>query len=355
MIITKEAKLYPNKSQLQALDNLLEEARLIYNQCLEIKMTAWNKEKINVSRFDLQKKMNGVGLLPATVRQMIIYRLNKAYQTFFRKGGFPRFKQFGRYRSIELRQRNRDYWIDDKLKLWPKFIKGSIRFKGLTKLENPTQAKLVKRASGWYLQISDDVEIKTRKNKKEIGIDLGIINYLADSKGNKVSYPKFLKKSEQKLAGHQRLLSRQIKGSNRYKKQVNRLAKTHEKIGNQRKDFLHKLSREYVNKYGIIYAENLNVKGMLENCLFSKSISDASWSMFLNMIQYKLKMLTGELILVPPQFTSQKCSNCGEIVKKSLSVRTHICPYCNLVEDRDVNAALNILRLGQSLRLAEKT
>jgi putative transposase len=139
-----------------------------------------------------------------------------------------------------------------------------------------------------------------------------------------------------------------VRNNNRWKKQARQIAKIHEHIANQRKDWLHKLSRKYANGYGKVYAESLNISGLLKNRHLAKSISDAGWNMFLNMLQYKLKMLAGTLEFVPAHYTSQKCSSCGELVQKSLSVRTHLCPYCGFVSDRDYNAALNILRLGQS-------
>lgn len=351
MQLVREAKIYPSKKQLVEIDRLLEESRNLYNYCLEMKIKEYKEKNKTLSRFDLQKKVKEYGDMPASLRQMVVYRLNNAYEHFFRRGGFPRFKSKNRYRSIPLRQYGTDYKIDGKyLIAWKKYGLNGIKTRGLQKLNNPKMARLVKRASGWYLQVIDEAEVHQRpiENEKEVGIDMGIKYFLVDSDGNKIEPPNFFRKAQKKLRVAQRKLKNKAKFSKRWKKQAWQIAKIHERIANQRKDWLHKLSRKYANNYSRVYAENLNISGMLKNRHLAKSISDASWNMFLNMLSYKLQMLAGELVCVPAQYTSQKCSNCGELVQKSLSVRTHLCPYCGFVSDRDTNAALNILRLGQS-------
>lgn len=349
MIITREAKIYPNKNQVEILEHILEESRLLYNACLELKKTAYIENKKTITRFELQKQVKEFGEMPATLRQMVVYRLNNAYEQFFRRGGYPRFKKYGRYRSIPLRQFGTDYKIDGNyINVWKSFGLGYIKMRGMQKLNNPKGARIVKRASGWYLQVMDEVSDTPKENKKEIGIDLGLRYFVADSDGNKVEAPKFFRKAQKKLRVQQRRLKNKTKFSQRWKKQSWQIAKTHEHIANQRKDWLHKLSRKYANENGKVYAENLNILGMVRNHFLAKSIFDASWNMFLNMLDYKLKMLDRQLVLVPAQYTSQKCSSCGELVQKSLSVRTHLCPYCGFTADRDYNASLNILRDGQS-------
>jgi putative transposase len=154
------------------------------------------------------------------------------------------------------------------------------------------------------------------------------------------------RKSEAKLKHEQRLLSRKKKGSNSRKKQRIKLAKIHRKIRNQRNDFLHKESHKLVKSYDIIVFEDLRIKNMVKNHCLAKSISDASWSKFIGYTSYKAESAGKQVILVNPQNTSQICSGCGNTVKKSLSERTHKCPFCGLVLDRDVNAAINILRRG---------
>ncbi|OQA82371.1 MAG: putative transposase [Microgenomates group bacterium ADurb.Bin238] len=351
MRLIREAKLYPSKKQDQTLLTLFEDCRNLYNTILETKIKAYQEEKKTLQRFELHKMFkNYEANIPASLKQSIASRVNTAFDRFFRKlGKYPRFKSKNRFRSIDLRQYKVDYRIKGNyLSTWKQI--GYIRMMGLQKLNNPSGARIVKRATGWYLQVIDEAEVHQRpiENEKEVGIDMGIKYFLVDSDGNKIEPPNFFRKAQKKLRVAQRKLKNKAKFSKRWKKQAWQIAKIHERIANQRKDWLHKLSRKYANNYSRVYAENLNISGMLKNRHLAKSISDASWNMFLNMLSYKLQMLAGELVCVPAQYTSQKCSNCGELVQKSLSVRTHLCPYCGFVSDRDTNAALNILRLGQS-------
>ena len=349
--LIREAKLYPNKTQEQSLIALFEDCRKLYNTILETKIKTYQEEKKMLHRFELHKMFKDYEAnIPASLKQSIASRVNTAYDRFFRKKNkFPRFKSKNRFRSIELRQYGIDYRIRGSyLSIWRQI--GVLKMRGLQTLEKPKGARIVKRASGWYLQVIDEVSETPKESKKEVGIDLGLKYFLADSNGNKVKPPNFFRQSQKKLRVQQRRLKNKIKFSKRWKKQSRQIAKTHEHIANQRKDWLHKLSRKYADEYGRVYAENLNISGLLKNRHLAKSISDASWNMFLNMLSYKLKMLARELVLVPAHYTSQKCSSCGELVQKSLSVRTHLCPYCGYTEDRDINASKNILGLGQSLQ-----
>lgn len=348
MIITKEAKLYPNKKQVETLEFLLEQSRLLYNHCLERKIIEYKENKKTLSRYDLQKEVKEYGDMPATLRQMVIYRLNNAYEGFFRRGGFPRFKKFGRYRSIPLRQYGTDYKIDGKyLNTWKKYGLQGIKIRGLQKLNNPSSARIVRRASGWYVQGCDKVkELKPKRVKIAVGIDLGLKYFVVDTDKNKIEAPKFFRKSEMKLSHQYRQASKKKKGSKRKKQVYQIVARTQEKIARQRKDFLHKTSRYYADKYDLVVMEDLNIAGMIKNKHLSKSISDASWSIFANTLFYKLQMLGRYLVKVPPHYTSQTCSKCGEIIQKSLSIRTHRCLKCGLVLDRDENASINIINQG---------
>jgi len=333
MKITREAKIYPNKTQEKNLINLFEKSRLFYNSVLERKISHYKKTGKNLSRFNLQKEFKGKNKeIPASLRQTLIYRVNNAFQFFFNKHTrFPRFKGKNRFRSIELRQYGGDYRIDGrKLSIWK--IIGKMKMRGFCGGEPIGMGRIVKRVSGWYFQYP--VEIKEKKAiksfRKKVGIDLGIKSFVADSNKNIEKYPRFFSLSQEKLANLQKNKS----------KKVGRL---YEKISNQRKDWLHKLSRKYADKYDFIAVEDLNIKNMVRNKLLAKYISDASWGTFIQMLSYKMKILGKKLVKVNPSFTSQKCL-CGANVTKSLSVRTHICPECGLIEDRDIVSAKLILK-----------
>lgn len=349
MKLTFEAKLFPNRQQEQKISEMFYSARKLYNEMLETKINAYKNEKKNISRFDLQKQFKTeYKELPATVKQMMAYRVNVAYDKFFNKlGKFPRFKSVNRFRSIELRQYKIDYQIvNGKLKIWKQI--GSIKMKGFRKTDNFSMGRIVKRASGWYFQYGTEIKKKEpiKKIKSAIGIDVGLKSFLVDSNGSEEKPPKYFRKSEYKIRKQQRKVSKAIKYSNRRKKKIKLLAKTHEHIANQRRDWLHKLSRKYADKYDMVAVEKLNISGMIKNHHLAKSIQDASWNIFSNMLSYKMELLGKVFIQVAPHYTSQKCSGCGELVPKSLSVRTHICPYCSLIMCRDKNAALNILKLA---------
>jgi len=346
-----ETKIYPSKKQEQKLFSLLENSRLMYNEALELKIKAYEEESKTISRWDLDKLFKKKYDIPASVAQEVIKRLSRAYETFFdKRGNFPRFRGRNRWRSIDLRQYGTDYKIKNGyLIIWKKYNLCWIKCRGLQEFEKATHGRIIKRATGWYLQMCVETEIENKeKVNKEVGIDMGLKYFVADSNGNTIKSPQYFRKMQRKLRIQQRRLKNKTRFSMRWKKQTKQIAKTHEHTANQRKDFLHKTSRKYADNNDIVYAENLNVKNMVQNHHLSKSILDASWSTFLNYLGYKLEMLNRRLVLVPAHYTSQKCSDCGSIVPKSLSVRTHICPDCGFIADRDYNASLNILRLGQS-------
>lgn len=355
MILTYTAKIYPNKTQEKQLLELLEKCRLFYNTVLDRKITHYKETGKNLARFDLQKEFSGKNDIPASVRQMIIYRVNIAFQRFFsRKCRFPRFKSSNRMRSIELRRLNIDFRItNNKLKIWKKI--GSFKMRGYRGGDISGMSRIIRKNSGWYFQYTVVVKEKKKKvAKRAVGLDVGLKYFLADSNGNTVKPPQFFRKTQSKLAISQRKLSKAVKGSNRRNKQRILVAKIHDKISNQRKDWLHKLSREYVDKYDLIAVENLNIRGMLRNHHLAKSISDASWDSFNQMLAYKLEMLGKTFVKVAPHYTSQRCI-CGANVPKSLSVRTHICPECGYIDDRDVVSAKLILKKARDLPTARTT
>ena len=186
------------------------------------------------------------------------------------------------------------------------------------------------------------------KTGKEVGIDVGLQSFIATSDGNQIENPRYFRKAERQLAKAQKRLSRRKRGSKRRRKARILVAKKHERIANQRLDFCHKVAHFFVQNYDGFAVAALNIKGMVKNKYLSKSISDASWGIFLNILKGKAESAGRWYKEVSPQGTSQMCSNCGKIVNKSLAVRIHNCPFCGLSLDRDVNAALNILKLART-------
>jgi putative transposase len=177
---------------------------------------------------------------------------------------------------------------------------------------------------------------------------MGLKVFLVTAEGEIVENPRYYRKSEKALAKAQRRVSRRQKGSKRRKKAVRLLAKKHQAVKRQRRDFHHKVALQLVRAYDTIYLEDLQVANLVQNPRLSTSIGDAGWAQFRTILEGKAAYAGRRVVAVPPGYTSQDCSGCGERVEKSLSVRTHICPSCGLVLDRDENAARNILRAGQA-------
>jgi putative transposase len=182
----------------------------------------------------------------------------------------------------------------------------------------------------------------------ETGIDVGLKVFLITADGEIVENPRHYRTAEQKLARAQRRVSRRKKGSHRRCKAVYLLKRKHQQVRRQRRDFHHKTALALLRRYDTIYLEDLRVANMLRNPHLAKSISDAGWTSFRAILEAKAACAGRQVIAVPPAYTSQDCSGCRERVRKSLSVRTHVCPSCGLVMDRDENAAINILRAGQA-------
>ena len=180
-----------------------------------------------------------------------------------------------------------------------------------------------------------------------VGLDFAMHTLYVDSEGKRANYPRFYRQALEKLAQAQRVLSRRKKGSNRWHKQRLKVAKLHEKIANQRQDFLHQTSRQLANRYDAVVIEDLNMKGMSQALHFGKSVADNAWGMFTTFLQYKLEEQGKKLIKIDKWFASSKtCSRCGQVkASLSLSERLFRCA-CGFVADRDINAATNIHKEG---------
>jgi len=360
---TFEYRLYPNKAQRALLMQCLQESRILYNEMLEMVKTQYEGKGTFPSKYDLMAAFKGRSgeHVPATTVQTLADRLTKALKRFLaykelnQKVGFPRFKAANRWHSIHLRQYGKDSYLheDKKHLIVPAKLGQSLKMKVHRPIEGtPKTIYLVLRADGhWYALIVCETEPHTDHlpstcTHPDIGIDVGLKVFLADSEGSTVENPRYYRTAQKTLRRKQRVLCRRKKGSHRRRKAAKNVAKTHLKISRQRRDFHFKTARQYTEHYHYIVVEDLNIRGMVKNHHLAKSIMDASWSAFLTILEAKAENAGHQMIRVNPRFTTQRCSICGEIVHKSLSVRTHICPCCGYVADRDVNAAKNILLMA---------
>ncbi len=358
---TFEYRLYVNKEQAHLLMACLATSRHIYNRMLEMVKQQYEEHSTFPSKYDLEKAFKGQGReqVPATTVQLLADRLTKSLKRFLAAKandipgiGFPRFKKPNRWHSIPLRQYGKDVYLheDQKHLIVPKKLGHFLKIKLHRPLEGtPKTVHLVRRADGhWYALIVCKMEPKTEHEPTEcshpdIGLDVGLKVFLADSEGHTVENPRFYRTSQKTLRRKQRLIARRKKGSHRRRKAAKSTAQTHLKIKRQRRDFHYQTAKRYAEQYQVIAVEHLTILNMVQNHALAKSIMDASWGAFLDILEEKAERAGHQVVRVNPRFTSQNCHNCGEIVQKSLSVRTHICPFCGYIADRDVNAAKNIL------------
>jgi putative transposase len=361
---TFEYRLYPNKEQSSLLMQCLIESRMLYNQMLEMVKTQYAEQETFPSKYDLESTFKGQGEhVPATTVQMLADRLSKSLKRFLAAKklgiadvGFPRFKKPNRWHSIQLRQYGKDCYLheDKKHLIVPKKVGHFLKIKLHRPIEGtPKTVHLIHRADGhWYALIVCETEphiehLPSGCNHPDIGIDVGLKSFLTDSEGNTVENPRYYRTSQRTLRRKQRTICRRKKGGQRRRKAARSTAQTHLKIHRQRRDHHFKVAKQYAESYHHIAVEDLQITNMVQNHSLSKSILDAGWGQFLAILSNKAESAGHQMIRVNPRFTSQKCSQCGEIVQKSLSVRTHICPFCGYVADRDVNAAKNILKYAR--------
>ncbi len=353
-------RLYPYREQRRRLEACLSESRQLYNEMLVCEKQHYQETGAFLSRYDLNKRFKGRGgaSVPAATVQCLSDRLTKALQNFLKHKddgwGFPRFKSGNQWHSIHLRQfgKGKDVWLDGRLLRVPGKLGTAIKIRRHREIEGtPKTCYLVKRADRhWYALIvcavPDSGDLSHPADvRPPIGIDVGLKVFLADSDGHTVENPCFFRTSQATLRRKQRRLSARKTGSHRRRKMARSVAQTHLKIERQRRDFHFKIAKQYADAYQTIVVEDLNIRGLARSRL-AKSILDAAWGAFLTILSCKAASAGGQVIRVGPRFTTQTCSKCGERVRKSLSVRTHICPSCGYVADRDVNAAKNILQAG---------
>jgi putative transposase len=353
MIRTYKFKLEPMKEQIEKIEWTLSMCRWLYNSMLEQRKFAYEKRGISLNYNKqanelptLKKEIPEFKQIQSQVLQHVAKRLDLAFQSFFRRvkngenPGYPRFQGMNRFDSFTYPQSG--FKIEGKHLRLSKI--GKVRIKLHRQVEGKIKNCTIKRKNGkYYACFSCEIEAKPQSTGKQVGIDLGVKHLAITSDGEFFEHPKYLRKSERKIKYLQRMVSRRKKGSNRRKKAISLLSKAWEEIANRRKDTAHKVSRYLVNKYDLIIFENLKITNMVKNHNLSKSIYDASWRMLIQYTTYKAEYAGKTVELVDPHNTSQVCSECGQVVKKTLKERTHHCS-CGYVADRDINAARNILK-----------
>lgn len=365
-----EYRLYPTKKQITLLEQWLDECRWLYNKLLEQRKLAYELEKKTLKMYDqingygmLKQERESLNLVHSQVLQNVAVRIDLAFKAFFRrikageKPGYPRFRGKYRYDSFTFPQVPSGCSIDGNHLKLSKI--GKVKIKQHRKLEGVPKTCTIKRSSTgkWYAVFSCEVEQSAPlpKAKSEVGIDVGLESFAYLSDDTRIENPKFFRQDEKEVAKAQRKLSKEAKGTPARARRRKPVARIHERIQWRRKNFAHQEARKIVNQHGVICVEDLNVNRMLHNHCLAKSISDAAWSLFFQLIQSKAEEAGRIVVKVNPAYTSQTCHQCGHRQKKNLSERWHKCECCGFECHRDLNAALNIKALGlQSLFVTEQ-
>jgi len=374
-------RAYPNRAQQEAMNGLLETHRRLYNTALAERKGVYEAEQRTVTygqqsaKLKTERRNNPqLALCNFSSCQRTLKRLERAFQAFFRRAksgeksgekagqtrervGYPRFRGYGRFDSVE-------FTIGDGAKLTKE---GKAYFQNVgevkLKLHRPVEGEIKtatfrRCADGWYVVFVCDmgeaskvevvVETSPPPAKPAVGIDLGLKSFLVTSDGESVEALKLYRKAQKRLRRLQRSVSRKKRGGSNRRKAVQRLARLHVHVANQRRDFHHKVARSLVDRYGLIAHEDLNVTGMVRSLRLAKSMQDAGWSGFLAIVSQKAACAVVQMVAVSPCQTTQTCSRCGCLptVSIDLSVRTYTCEHCGYSLDRDLNAAINIRNRG---------
>jgi putative transposase len=382
---TYKEKLRPTSAQERHLKEVLWRCRTLYNTALEQRITAWQRCRISLTRYQQEAELKAIraaypeyAAIHSHVLQDVLAWLDKTYQAFFRRlangenPGFPRFQGRSRYHSFTYKEYGNGVRLNNGSLVLSKL--GRIAVRWSRPIEGaPKTVTISKEADGWYVYFScAEVPLQPLpETGQETGVDVGLKVFLITADGQTVQTPRHYRKAEHHLKKAQKRIARRKQGSKRHQKAVAQCAKKHQHVRRQRRDFHHKTALALVHAYDTIYVEVIHPaklsrrphpqpnadgtggyahNGAMQKVGLNKSIQDAAWRQFLTILACKAVCAGKRVEAVSPAYTSQDCSGCGGRVLKSLSVRTHVCPHCGLMLDRDENAARNILWRGQRLR-----
>jgi len=357
-MLTYKYRLYPTRQQEHSISSTLETCRQLYNTLLaerkESRASYYEQKRALTERRRYDRYLRSVH---SQVLQDVVLRLDKAYRAY--QAGLvrrPAFKRRERYHSLTYPQLGGFKLLGQRLRL---SMIGSVKVKVHRKMQGiPQTCSIIRDVHQWYVCISANVELEEPDRtfgdaRSAVGVDLGVQTLATLSDGTAFPNLKALPKAAEKIKKLQRGLSRKEKGSRKRLKARVALAKAWRKVRRQRDDIAHKVSHHLAANYGTIVFEDLRVGNMVKNHSLASTILDATWAKLRRLTVYKAERRSGRVIFVEPSGKSQVCSGCGETVPKDLSVRTHRCPHCGLVLDRDLNAAKNILGRGLEQAPAE--
>lgn len=360
-------RLYPNKQQSELINKHIGACRFVYNLALETKKSAYLGNKVNLSCFDLNKQLpelkkecEWLKEVNSQSLQQSITHLDSAFKRFFKnQADFPKFKsKHNNKQSFQCPQTvNVDF--DNNTIVLPKFktpIKIVLhrKFKGVIKTVTISKTPTNKYFASILIENNIEISIKAPIiEETSVGIDVGIKSFLVASNGQEFDNPKYLKQSLSHLKYLQKQVSKKVKGSYNRKKAVLKLAKQHEKVANQRKDFLNKTSTAIIKQYDNICIEDLKVSNMLKNHCLAQSISDCGWGMFFDMLEYKAEWYSKNILKIGTfEPSSKTCNVCGSINKElTLQDREWTCKGCGTLLNRDKNAAINIKKFALNKKL----
>lgn len=361
MLISYKYRAYPDATAEARLNTALDTCRWLYNKLLEECTTAREAGITPAMRgmqariVTLKEENPFLKDVYSKVLQMVNYTLwsnIRALSQTKKRGrtiGKLRFKSASRYRTLNYNQSG--FKIDRGHRSITFSKVGTVPFKMHRPYSGEVKGILITRSGDrWYVIIqAERGPSESKREGRSVGIDVGLNAFAVDSDGAVIENPRFYEHSLDRIRKLQQSIARKQRFSKNWEKTKRKLEEVYEHITNQKNDFLHKLSRQYVDAYVAICVEDLNIKELKENgksCGLRRSIHSASWGRFYSYLSYKAESAGTNFIQIDPRNTTQMCSNCGSIVKKDLSVRVHDCPYCGFVADRDYNAAVNIHRVG---------